>query len=71
MRARRPPGQVRDSILKVMKGKGEMSTRDVLAGVRRDLNQEISSSSVRSYLRLNDDKTFERTGHGRYRLRDR
>ncbi len=66
--ARRSPGAVRDVVIKVMRGKGEMTTREVLEAVRRETGEDVPSSSVRSYLRITPDK-FEHTGHGRYRLK--
>lgn len=68
MAARRSPGVVRDAIVKVMKGKGTMSTSEILAAVRRETGQEIPSSSVRSYLRITPAR-FEQVSRGNYRLK--
>ena len=65
---RRSPGAVRDVILKVMKGKGTMTTEDVLAGVRKVLGDDVPASSVRSYLRLGKSH-FDHIARGKYRMK--
>jgi len=65
---RRKPGTVRDSIHKVMKGKGTMTTSQVLEAVRKDIGEDVAASSVRSHLRLAGG-SFEHVDRGRYKLR--
>ncbi len=69
MVVRRSPGSVRDAILKVMDAKGEVSITEIRQGVAAQLGDGVPSSSVRSYLRLNEGTIFERVGYGRYKLK--
>ena len=70
---RRPPGEVRDAIMKVFKSGGSkkvLSLAEVREGVERILDESVPSSSVRSYLQLAEKRgVFERVGRGQYRLR--
>jgi DNA modification methylase len=63
------PGTIRDSIVDYLENAGrEAPIAEIYAAVRLRLGP-ISSSSVRSYLRLNVPDLFERTRRGCYRLR--
>lgn len=64
------PGQVRDSILDYLKGRGrkESTVTEIHAAVVAALGHDVAASSVRSYLNLNTPDTFERVATGRYRL---
>jgi hypothetical protein len=65
----RKPGEVRDAIIAYLRSvSGEARTSDIYKGVEKRLGGTVARSSVRSHLRLADG-TFERIGHGRYRLR--
>jgi hypothetical protein len=70
---RRAPGQIRDAIVKALRRKqGDASVQEIQEAVERELGGDVPRSSVRSYLQLGTDRTepiFDRTGHGRYRLR--
>lgn len=69
---RRSPGLVRDAIIEAFKStKKELSVADVRDAVNARLGEDVPSSSVRSYLRLNTPGRFTRTGRGTYRLTDR
>ena len=62
------PGTVRDAIVSYLQVLGrDASATEVLSAVRLQLN-DVSDSSVRSYLSLNCPRLFERTARGRYRL---
>jgi DNA modification methylase len=64
------PGVIRDSILDYLAKVGsDASTDEIIAAVKHRFG-EVPSSSVRSYLSLNTPKTFERSGRGRYRLKN-
>ncbi len=61
------PGVVRDAIVAFLSARyGDATVAEIRSGVEDDLGH-VPASSVRSYLRLRPD-TFERTGHGRYRI---
>ena len=64
---RHVPGAVRDAIISCLQN-GEMANQEILGCVRASLG-DVPASSVRSYLQLNRETTFERRGRGRYRLR--
>ncbi len=64
----RPPGSVRDSIVRYLTNAGAASLGEIQAAVASNLGR-IAPSSVRSYLNLNTPRIFERSGRGRYRLR--
>lgn len=67
---RRRPGEVRDAILDYLRdAAGEATVSEIRQGVAQRIKGELSESSVRSYLRLNDGQEFERTSRGSYRLR--
>lgn len=69
MHPKRRPGEVRDAIVSVLSSMPEgASVREIEVGVLGILG-EAASSSVRSYLRLNTPERFERSGRGRYSLR--
>ncbi len=62
------PGIVRDAVVACLgSARGEVSVSEIRRYVETRIG-EVPASSVRSYLRLRPDM-FERTGHGRYRLR--
>jgi DNA modification methylase len=63
------PGAVRDSIVDFLSSlNGEATLSEISEAVASRLGS-VSASSVRSYLNLNVQDLFERTGRGRYRLR--
>jgi DNA modification methylase len=65
-----PPGGIRDSIMNYLSMLGgDAALKDISAAVEASMGK-VSPSSVRSYLNLNVPALFERTGRGRYRLRD-
>jgi hypothetical protein len=64
----RPPGSVRDAIIRYLSETGESSVGSIRDGISRELG-EVPASSVRSYLNLNTPGRFERTGRGLYRLK--
>lgn len=68
---RRAPGEVRDAINRTLREAGVdgATVAAIQAGVEERIGA-VPSSSVRSYLRLNEGKTYERLGHGAYRLRN-
>jgi hypothetical protein len=69
MSARRRPGQVRDAIVEFLEEqRAGARVSEIRAAVEARLGGRVPSSSVRSYLRLNTGKLFDRTGYGRYRL---
>lgn len=71
--ARRAPGTVRDTVLKILTEnhpKGA-TLETIMAEAREELGDDLSPSSVRSYLRLNTPGTFERIGRGHYRVQRR
>lgn len=65
------PGQVRDSVIAHLQERGEdgATLREIHDAVNRMLGKTVSGSSVRSYLNLNLDSSFERIERGHYRLR--
>lgn len=66
---RQPPGKIRDAIVDFLAACDEpMSVHDIADGVRAELGGQVPPSSIRSYLRLNVETTFERVGRGKYRL---
>lgn len=68
MKHRRPPGEIRDAIIEFLKNKeGDAGVREIHAAVTVQIGN-VSSSSVRSYLRLNTPLKFKRTSWGRYKL---
>src|SRR4051794_28194954 len=63
------PGSIRDSICDYLRAiGGEASLAEISHAVIAQMGT-TSPSSVRSYLNLNVNKTFERTSRGRYRLK--
>jgi site-specific DNA-methyltransferase (adenine-specific) len=65
------PGRVRDAIVEYLGDcRGPATVKQIHRGVVRRLEAEVSPSSVRSYLRLNVDRLFERVEHGLYQLAD-
>ena len=65
---RRPPGEVRDAVLLTLRGRPSgASVGEIVAGVQ-DLIGDVSSSSIRSYLRLNTPRSFRRPRRGYYQL---
>lgn len=67
--ARRPPGQVRDAIIAVLRAYPDGASPAAIEGDVRQRIGRVAGSSVRSYLRLNTPGLFERPCRGRYRLR--
>lgn len=65
---RQKPGAVRDVILSVLAEKGTAYVDEILVSARKELGPDLPASSVRSYLRLNTPKLFERVSLGRYKL---
>ncbi|CAN5310401.1 hypothetical protein BH20ACI2_BH20ACI2_07030 [soil metagenome] len=69
-RHRNSPGRIRDAILHVMShSTTALSVKDLETRVGMIVGQ-LSSSSIRSYLRLNTPDIFTRVDRGIYRLRD-
>ncbi len=69
MSTRNPPGVIRDAIVDFMsRCDSEASLQEIQGAVHARLAGTVSSSSVRSYLRLNTPATFSRTQRGRYKL---
>ena len=68
---RRRPGDVRDAIITVLSANpnGGATVSDIETGVR-SLIGSVTSSSVRSYLRLNSESLFLRKRRGWYYLRE-
>jgi predicted transcriptional regulator of viral defense system len=68
---RRSPGVVRDTVLRILTEKHPDGAKldTIMAEARAELGNDLSPSSVRSYLRLNTPGTFERLGRGHYRIR--
>ena len=70
MKPRLRPGKVRDAIVGYLRERSHhAAVRDIQAGVRSRLGTDVSTSSVRSYLRLNTPDLFSRVASGRYELR--
>ncbi len=66
---RQAPGRVRDAITEFLRSRGDPATvQEIYDAVRSELGSAVSASSVRSYLRLNVDRVFERTSRGAYQL---
>lgn len=64
------PGTIRDSIVGYLGALGtDASVGEIERAVVGRLG-DIASSSIRSYLNLNVGRAFERTGRGRYRLKN-
>lgn len=51
------------------RGSKGASIGEILGSAREILGEDLPASSVRSYLRLNTPKTFERLGLGKYKLK--
>jgi DNA modification methylase len=67
--ARQAPGRVRDAITGYLRTRSDPATvQEIYDGVAVDFGTPPSASSVRSYLRLNVEQTFERVAKGAYRL---
>ena len=65
---RRPPGQVRDAIVAVLRTYPDGASPSLIEqGVRQRIGA-VAGSSIRSYLRLNTPTLFERPARGLYRL---
>lgn len=66
-----PPGTIRDAILGCFfAAERDLSVVEITEAVAKRIGR-VSPSSIRSYLNLNVANTFERTGRGRYRLKQR
>jgi hypothetical protein len=74
MMGRRPPGEVRDAIVGVLReATTDMSVREIQVAVEERIGL-VPPSSIRSYLRLNLDSSnhrFTKVSRGRYQIRDR
>ncbi len=69
MSVRRQPGTVRDAIVAALEASPDGATvGNIVVAVRLRLGDDVSESSIRSYLRLNVPKRFIRAGRGYYRL---
>lgn len=67
---RRKPGEIRDAILEFLKSHpGEATVPEIRQAVAERIMGELSESSVRSYLRLNEGVEFERKERGTYQWR--
>jgi hypothetical protein len=67
---RRPPGQIRDAIVRYLKARRQPATiAEIHTAVERQLGSPVSASSVRSYLNIATGLHFDRVGRGLYRLR--
>lgn len=66
---RMKPGVVRDAIESVLRERGSAPMADIMTGVEAALGSPVPASSVRSYLNLNEGKTFTRIERGHYRLK--
>ncbi len=65
---RRPPGQVRDAIVAVLRTYPDGASPSLIEqGVRQRIGP-VAGSSIRSYLRLNTPTLFEKPARGLYRL---
>ena len=65
---RRPPGEVRDAVLATLQSHPSGApVQEIVTDVRRLLG-DVPDSSIRSYLRLNTPRLFERPRRGHYRL---
>ena len=65
----KPPGQVRDAVIKALSDAvTPLTVREISQRVRDEIG-ETSTSSIRSYLRLNAQGVFVRESRGVYRLR--
>ena len=62
------PGAIRDAIIDYLAALGTDACLDTIHGGVTAKLGNTAKSSVRSYLRLNTPKMFERTSRGRYRL---
>ena len=67
---RNAPGQVRDTIIQVMRFASDGLSAKRIAERVQKINGPTPESSVRSYLRLNSPELFVREGRGVYRLRE-
>ena len=66
---RQAPGRIRDAITGFLESrKAPATVHEIYDAVRTELGSNVSASSVRSYLRLNVDRIFERTSRGAYAL---
>ncbi len=66
---KQPPGRVRDAIVGYLQEcRASATVREIHAAVATGLGGSVSASSVRSYLRLNVDRLFERIDYGMYQL---
>ena len=69
MTLRRRPGEIRDAIVSYLAQRPQgASVTEINDAVQRALGDHTSSSSVRSYLRLNADDLFIRESRGHYSL---
>ncbi len=64
---RRGPGDIRDAILAYLASSEEASPSEIHQAISAQLG-EVSASSVRSYLNLNEPGLFRRVSRGRYAL---
>ena len=65
------PDAVRDAIVEDLRERElDAAVTEIHDAVGARLGGGVPASSVRSYLRLNDGDRFQRTGRGRYALRE-
>lgn len=63
------PGRIRDAIIGALQEtSAPVSIREIVESVSATLGSPVTESSVRSYLRLNVDRVFERVDRGLYQL---
>lgn len=67
---RRRPGEVRDAIMKVLSSRPDGASISEITNHVRQLIGDATSSSIRSYLRLNSESLFRRENRGIYSLRE-
>ena len=70
MAEKRRPGEIRDAILDVLSARAEGASISEIKREVSDLIGDVSSSSVRSYLRLNTPSVFTRKVRGSYALKE-
>ncbi len=68
---RRPPGEVRDAISRVLASAPNGASVSAITRGVQELIGSVPPSSIRSYLQLNTPRLFERVRRGRYLLKGR
>lgn len=70
MSERHRRGPVRDAVVEYLSNQtGDARVRAIQDAAASTLGGELAGVPVRSYPRLSEGKPFDRTGHGRCRLR--